>query len=294
MPATEENFRSLRTMHVVSAASAFALLASTLWMMQADYADEWRGIQKTAFKLQAQQIDEDLTLLTDEQFKEKERELNEKVDAAKNVIAGKMTEIDHAEKEVKHLDGRFQILSRDVKFKRAEKDKVRADLDLEVRDGIIGKALQPAQKKFDEIEALVDKLELDLQKLQADFDAAKDRLADLTRPRDEAAAALKKHEAELVRLNKARDKIDPKTFSAAGFKHWLMEVPIIEGFNGPIKPAQIWLPDLTINYGGAKDVARFDRCTTCHVNIDRVAAGGVPAFPHDVNGISMKNRSEER
>ncbi len=72
MPATEDNFRSLRTMHVVSAASAFALLAATLWMMQADYADEWRGIQKTAYKLQAQQIDEDLTSLTDKEFEAKE------------------------------------------------------------------------------------------------------------------------------------------------------------------------------------------------------------------------------
>ena len=43
MPATEEFARNLRSLHVVSAASAFALLAATLWMMQADYADEWRG-----------------------------------------------------------------------------------------------------------------------------------------------------------------------------------------------------------------------------------------------------------
>ena len=99
---------------------------------------------------------------------------------------------------------------------------------------------------------------------------------------------------EYERLKKAKAKIEPSWKSEPGvaFKRWLMEQWIIEGFNGHLKPDQIWLPDLTINYGGAKDVARFDRCTTCHVNIDRVAAGGVPAFPHDVDGISMKNAEE--
>ncbi len=161
-----------------------------------------------------------------------------------------------------------------------------------MRDGKLGKALQPAQQKFNEIEAVVDKLELELQELQTKFDQAKDKLAQLTRPSDEAQAALKKHETELVRLNKAREKIDPKLLSLAGVKHWLMEEPIIEGFNGPLKVAQIWLPDLTINYGGAKDVARFDRCTTCHVNIDRTEAGNIAAFPLDPHGISMENADE--
>jgi len=71
-----------------------------------------------------------------------------------------------------------------------------------------------------------------------------------------------------------------------------MELPIIEGFNGPLKISQIWLPNLQMNYGGMKNVARFDRCTTCHLNIDRVGSGNVPAFPHDPNGISPENAQE--
>ena len=292
MPATEDNFRNLRTMHVVSAASAFALLAATLWMMQADYADEWRGIQKTAYKLQAQQLDDDKSSLTDAQFEKKEKELHANVDQAKKRIDENKAAVDEAQKEVDHLDGQFQKLSRNVKFERAEKDKVSADRDLEIRDGKLGESLKPATRKYDEVKVRVDNLELELQDLQAKFDKAKEKLAELTKPYDEAAAALKKHETELVRLNKAKEKIDPPALSAAGFKHWLMEEPIIEGFNGPLKPAQIWLPDLTINYGGAKDVARFDRCTTCHVNIDRIGAGNIASFPLDAQGISLDNADD--
>ena len=42
----------------------------------------------------------------------------------------------------------------------------------------------------------------------------------------------------------------------------------------PLAIEQLWLPDLSVNYN-FRQVARFDRCTTCHVGIDR-AAGGSP------------------
>jgi cytochrome c551/c552 len=297
MPATEDVWRNLRTMHVVSAASAFALLAATLWMMKADYADEWRSIQNLTYKLQAEQLNEDiqdLLDLTKSDFAEKETELKANFEKAKKDLQAEKDRIAPVEKEVNHLDGQFQKLTREVKFKRAERDAVRADLDLKVRDGVLGKGLKPYQENFDKVQDEVDKMELQLQELQAKFDAAKERLAKLTKPRDDAQAELKKHQTEYNRLLKAKEKIAPSWKSEPGmaFKRWLMEQWIIEGFNGPLKPNQIWLPDLTINYGGAKDVARFDRCTTCHLNIDRVATGGVPSFPHDPHGVSMANADE--
>ena len=295
MPASEDVWRNLRTMHVVSAVSAFALLVATLYMMQADYADEWRPIQRDAYKLQAEQLDDDirdLLALNGHEFETRERELAQNLDAAKAAVAASQDKVREAEKARDSVEGQFQKLSREVRFKRAERDAARANLDLQVRDGALGKQLKPWQEKFDEAQALVDRLEIELQQSQSKLDAARDNLAELTKPRDEALAAQKKHETDFNRLIKAKNKIAPATFSAAGFKRWLMEVPIIEGFNGQLKPAQIWLPDLTINYGGAKDVARFDRCTTCHVNIDRVASGNVPAFPHDPHGVSVENATE--
>src|SRR6185295_9033753 len=107
MPATEDVWRNLRTMHVVSAASAFALLAATLWMMQADYADEWRGIQRVTYKLQAEQLDEDLRdllSLNNEEFLKKEKELEENVKQAKELLKAEQDRVAEAEKEVNRLD----------------------------------------------------------------------------------------------------------------------------------------------------------------------------------------------
>ena len=50
-------------------------------------------------------------------------------------------------------------------------------------------------------------------------------------------------------------------------------------FGRPFKIAQIWLPKLTIN-NNFSDVARFDRCTTCHQGLDKTAPGSAvePAY----------------
>lgn len=291
MPATEDVWRNLRKMHVVSAASAFALLAATLWMMQADYADEWRGIQSIATEQEVEQIDADLKDLTTAEFEAREKDLVTKSDAAKEEVKSQREKVKEAQKKVDHLDGQMQNLTRSVKFQRAQRDADRATLDLQVRDGLLGKALRPAQEQFEKSQGLVDRLELELQELQAQFDAAKAELAKLTKPLDDAQAALKKHETDLARLNKAKEKLAPKEKLVA-FKRWLMEQWIIEGFNGPLKINQIWLPDLTINFGGMRDVARYDRCITCHTHIERVGTGNVAAFPYDPKGISIANAKE--
>jgi cytochrome c551/c552 len=291
MPATEDVWRNLKTMHVVSAVSALALLAATLWMMQADYADEWRPIQRMRDRLEARQIDADLAALDDDEFKERGRELREKEKTARDDVRQHETEVDKTGAEVKHLDGQLQTLTRTVKFQRAERDAARADLELKVRDGYSDRLLKRWQERFDAAQAKVDQLELELQELQGRFDEAKAAEAQVTKPLDDARTALNKHRTDLERLEKAKEKIQPEDWGPK-FKRWLMEQWIVEGFNGPLKINQIWLPNLTINFGGMRDVARYDRCTTCHVNIDKVATGNVPNYPFDEHGISMDNAED--
>src|SRR5262249_26500234 len=53
------------------------------------------------------------------------------------------------------------------------------------------------------------------------------------------------------------------------FSDTVRALPILDGFASPEKIQQITLPDLTIDYGGFRDVPRYDRCTTCHLGIHR-------------------------
>ncbi|MGQ0634677.1 MAG: hypothetical protein ACT4QC_08705 [Planctomycetaceae bacterium] len=288
MPATENVWRNLRTMHIVFAVSAVAMFAATLWMMQADYDDEWRPTQRVGFKLQAEQVRQEERALRTTDFEAQEQELQRQIDAAKEKLKHEDQAKKEAQADVNGLDAEFQKLNREVKFQRAERDKARADLDLQVRDGTMGTALRPWLEAFDTQQTKTTDLETRLQELQGRFDAAKARFAELTKVRDDALAAKKKHDADLAKLEKTLAQIAPEDWGRK-FKRWLMELPIIEGFNGPLKINQIWLPELKIGYGGMAQVARFDRCVTCHMNIDKVAPGNVPQFPHDPHGISLGN-----
>jgi cytochrome c2 len=75
----------------------------------------------------------------------------------------------------------------------------------------------------------------------------------------------------------------------------LLRLPLIDAFGraptdgGSLAIEQIWLPDLTIDYH-FRQVARFDRCMTCHQGIDQTEPGrpGTPALrPEEVLSVEL-------
>ena len=54
-----------------------------------------------------------------------------------------------------------------------------------------------------------------------------------------------------------------------GFGDAFRALPILDAFESPTKIKQIVLADLPIEYGSFKYVTRYDRCTSCHLAVDR-------------------------
>ncbi|HUY34832.1 MAG TPA: hypothetical protein VMV69_18950 [Pirellulales bacterium] len=160
---------------------------------------------------------------------------------------------------------------RNLKFRRADLDVERSKYDIAVSEG------KP--------EALQEKLEKDIQAVQndvntldAEYQDARDHRNRLQRQlslaiADETAArkALADHQMGLKRLEDARDD-RTNTYG----KFTLFEAPILDAFGRPLKVDNIWLPQLTWN-NNFRDVARFDRCTTCHQGIEKTAPGSAVA-----------------
>ncbi len=84
---------------------------------------------------------------------------------------------------------------------------------------------------------------------------------------------------------------------------WVRGLPLHRPAAPPEKIHQISLPELTINYN-FKEVPRYDRCTTCHLGIDRldydVDAEGKPmptvfrSHPHLTDGATTIDPKGER
>jgi cytochrome c551/c552 len=169
---------------------------------------------------------------------------------------------------------------RELKFKRAELDGVRSQYDIGVNEGMSEPKLAKIEEAIKSVELVItgnDKVHGLLPTAQD----AKDHREKLQKLLEEAVAdetaakkALADHEADVDRLEttlaERRNNLGKE----------FLELPVVDAFGRPLKIDNIWLPQLTWN-NNFRDVARFDRCTTCHQGIDKTAAGSAtdPGYP---------------
>jgi cytochrome c2 len=277
MPATDNFLWNQKTLNGVFAASSVILLLSVILMMRADQADEWKGYQRTNFRLDATVRKADLARIESPEFRKQRVEMEAMVKAAEEKL--NQIRIDKAPvfKEQDTLQRRVDALEIDLKFKNSIRDQARAQYDLAVRDAL---QAEVSQARFDGFRAKQD--ECDATKVE--LDAARELLAvknaevkALTSEYDELLAAQEKLNFEAERVRAAVENIDPSNL-VSSWKRAMMELPIIDGFNSHLRIVQDWMPRLSQTLGMA-EIARFDRCRSCHQNIDKTTSSGGAAFP---------------
>lgn len=331
MPATEQTWRNIKTMHVVFGVSSLALLLSTLWMLVADHNRSWKepqrqfrtvetrflnmnaAEQKTAAYLSRLTALEDALELAKasgvaddsiEQFVAEARSLDEQYGT--NVGDSRLAAVERASKELdevtsaengvdtaaaekarEKLVAAMQAVIKQVQFVEnvaagekktagSIRDQARSDYELAIRDSLPQEVADRRLARFQEVEARVRELDGKIASIKAGRNQLEAILAGVKEPVEDAQKALDDHKKEFDRLHAAAEQ------RSSNFWKWLIEMPIIDAFNSPLRPHQIWLPDLTIKYP-LNRVARFDRCMTCHQGIDRTKPGTAsdPAFPRE-------------
>jgi cytochrome c551/c552 len=284
MPANEEYLRNPKFMHRVFCGSALLLLITTVWMMWADFNDEWRTYQRQAFSYQASRLKAREHALADNPEHKKEvAEIDDQIKQAEQVLTKAHADVKTRTDAVREATDKAANHLRALKLERAKRDVARAVYGLAIRDNESGKPLETKLETYDAVERHVAEMESEYAELKLAVDKAKAKLKEDTGKRDDAQSALKKLQTQIVLIHAAVNKIQPDNwFSAA--KRNLMLVPIVEGFNSPERVVQDWLPRLEIDLGGMTKVARFDRCRTCHGMIesidDTVTTSVAGAFPH--------------
>lgn len=284
MPANEEYLRSPKLMHQIFCGSAILLLLVTVWMMYADFNDEWRGYQRQAFKLQAARLkSREMSLKQDAEHKAKVKEIEERREKAKASLVDVIAEERAREAAVTKARDTESNHLRDLKLERAKRDVARAEYNIGIRDSVPAEDQALLEKKYRDAEDKVQQMEVQFAELKQATIDAKAHLSEITGQRDQAEKDLKAEDTNISLLHAAWSKIQPAG-GVPAFKRDLMLVPIVEGFNSPERVTQDWMPGLKFTLGGMTYVERFDRCRTCHAMIDTVddtvtttIAG---AFPH--------------
>ena len=156
---------------------------------------------------------------------------------------------------------------RNLKFRRAELDGKRSEYDIAVANGADELRQAELETRVKETESVINDSLLPLAQNAKNHRVALQKLFDQVIAKE--TAALKRqsdHRAEVARLEAAfAERSDTA-------QKRILELPVIDAFGRPLKIDNIWLPQLTWN-NNFRDVARFDRCTTCHQGIDKTAPG---------------------
>lgn len=376
MPANEEYLRSPKLMHRIFCGSALLLLLVTMWMMWADYNDEWRTYQRNAFQYQAERLKaREATLKADAAHQARLEELAKQKVEAEQITSERLAALAELHQKFAEIDEdkdgkisyedipeEFEIASssqpeakagddkqpapktqkfrellkgdfdrvakltpghegklllsledfptesqrkkavqvardeesdhlRNLKLERARRDVARADYNLGVRDSVPDEKLKALEKRYVDAEAVVQEMEVTFAELKQRTIEAKATLAVITGAQDQVTKETLAEQTAIGLIHAAAAKIEPDSgFSA--FKRNMMLIPIIEGFNSPERITQDWMPGLQFTLGGMTNVARFDRCRTCHASIDTVddsvTTAVVGAFPHGAKGEKGK------
>lgn len=167
----------------------------------------------------------------------------------------------------------------DLKFKRAELDQVRGDYFIAIDNSQPAGEIAALESQLKKIELEISEPETGLepraQRLKTHREQLEDLLGAMNADVNAAEKRLSDHGLEQQRLADVRAEQ-----RITGLER-LLELPILDAFQGPLKPQQVWLPQLTIN-NNFRDVARFDRCISCHQGITKTAAGSAsePGYVH--------------
>ena len=317
MPATEQTWRNLKLLHVVFAVAAVLLLLATVLMLTADHNRPWKKYAREFRELEtwsaAARIDEQDSKSYEARRSELEQALAEarRADLDPALAAAFIAEVrtapedaqaaDRAQLDIDQLGSqkdagerivlRGDLLERlrdivrrskfrednlagSLKLRRAELDKNRADYELAVAEEAPSarqaELLSLADAKREQVAAAT----LAFQQANTHRKTLDSLLQRLTAGEDAAAKDVADHRTKLVQLQKTFEQRRPNAGKS------LLELPVLDAFNGPLRVDQIWLPQLTLN-NNFRDVARFDRCTTCHRGMDKSAPGAPtdPAYP---------------
>jgi hypothetical protein len=317
MPATEETRWNLKLLHVVFAVSAVILLVATVVMLAADHNRPWKKYQREFRDLEtwsaAARVDEEAS----QSYQQLTAELEGSLAAARRadfdpgLVDSFLTLVrsatvdaqaaDRVQLDVDQLrtqtgpDERLVLrgdllqrcrdiaartkfrednLAGAVKLRKAELDKNKADYELAIASGASAAKQAALLALADAKRAEVEEATLALQAANTHRKALDAILRKLTAEEDAAAKSLADHRLQVSLLqNTLADK-------APNIGKTLLEMPVLDAFNGPLRIDQIWLPQLTLN-NNFRDVARFDRCTTCHQGMAKAVAGAPadPAYP---------------
>lgn len=261
MAATDKPLRDQNTLDIVFAVASILMLVSAILMFAQDYFREWKPEQRVFREVESKLAQRAALqqLPSEDDLADAEAAVQE----ARKERQEKQPEVDEMKKELAKLEPDREKAEAALAAAKADVGSILSFLNI-AKDNNQDEAAKEYYKQYQsllqkqqEIEAKRDAIDAQVKSLQAKVDAIDAEL-----------------NHKLGDLKKLNDKFDAACTMAIkkewGWGDTIRAWPIIDGFASPTRIQQITNNNYGIDYN-FKDVTRFDRCTTCHLGIDRPA-----------------------
>src|SRR4051794_35769288 len=249
-------------LNAIFAWSSLALLASTALIVGYDYVRGWKWFQREFLRIQQERIESDLSAAQQSANKEQLKAIDDQIKQQNIVIAQNRDKYLLAQKDLDMWEGKHYAADEDYRFAKAVLDAKRYEAEaarLQDRKDKVER-----QREYEWHVKHVNDLQLRLQQVTRDRDAAKDRVNQWLKKIDDADAKKKDLTASIDLLTKQLDTVE-----ITRPQNLLLNLPMLDFISPTLKIDQVVLPDLfvDVNY---MHIPRVDRCMTCHRAIDRL------------------------
>ena len=248
-------------LNVVFAASSIFLFLSTIWMVWDDFDREWKNTQRQFTQLELEVTRAQLAQTERGIDKAKMTGLQQQLAAAEKAMEGNRQQIDVLNDEMAEIDARLYRVSQSAQFAKATYDVHR--YAFEERRTKDPEGAGEEQKAIEAEAQSLRELNLEVEKVTAERAAKQAQLGKFT----SEVGRLQKERGQITfeqtRLQKVVTSIEPSLV-----KDYFRNAPLLDFMAPTLTVRQVATPNVVDDVNFAR-VMKMDRCTTCHLAIDR-------------------------
>lgn len=249
------------------ALSSIGLLLALSWMVWADYDREWKRHQIDFNRLEVKATAEQIQAGLGKLDAAKKQQLDADLQEAAAELERNRDQILAIEGAIRKLDAEWYAVDQNWRFTKARIDVARYEYDEAVHEG-----KRNADRKKQDLERLDsqwNEWRLKKEDVEARRGAEQAKLASLEKSRLSAEALHKQLYFDRDRLQKRLAAIEP------GLVSFVRNLPVLDMANPSLKVQQI-MPANLYDDVVFSPTPKVDRCTTCHLGIDKKGYENAP------------------
>lgn len=248
-------------LNVVFAVSSIFLFISVIWMVWDDFDRDWKQTQRRFTQLEIEVTRANLEQTQKSIDANKLKQLEAQKAAGEKAVEANQQQIEDVRDRLAEVDIRLFRATQAAQFAKATYDVDRYEFEAtRVRGaGNLEERAKEIEEQFQEL----NRLNLELEKVTAERQALQAELAKYT---GEVARLQKEIDAITFEQNRLQNLLN--SIQPSFVKDYIRNAPLLDFMAPTLKVNQIVTPNVVDDVNFAR-VAKMDRCTTCHLAIDR-------------------------